>query len=356
MSNILIIKHGSLGDIAQASGAIQDISENHKNDQVYILTTKPYFELFKKNPFIQDVILDKRLPKYNLIYLYFLMREIKKYKFSKVFDLQNSSRTNFYKNILFPKAGKDIWSSSLTTMPINENKEMFDKNLISQRDLDNAQSAFKLTKIALENAKQDLSYCTIKAPFDGVVGARHIENNSYVRAGDTIATLQDRSQLYFSFQVPERIMTANAGNQNIKATAFIIDQEDKVFDIHYVEHETTPDPISQTYNVTFAIDGEVTNLFFPGSRATVKIELLDQDEQVLIIPLNALVGDKAEGFFVWRFNPEKSVVEKVKVEVAKLLNNKVVIAKGIKAGDKIVSAAVVQMRENLKVKEYKAEF
>ena len=52
MSNILIIKLGSLGDIAQASGAIQDISENHKKDQVHILTTKPYFELFKKNPFI----------------------------------------------------------------------------------------------------------------------------------------------------------------------------------------------------------------------------------------------------------------------------------------------------------------
>ena len=48
MSNILIIKHGSLGDIAQASGAIQDISENHKKDQIYLLTTKPYYELFKK--------------------------------------------------------------------------------------------------------------------------------------------------------------------------------------------------------------------------------------------------------------------------------------------------------------------
>ena len=71
MSNILIIKHGSLGDIAQASGAIQDISENHKNDQIYLLTTKPYSELFKKNPFIHEVIIDKRLPKYNLIYLYF---------------------------------------------------------------------------------------------------------------------------------------------------------------------------------------------------------------------------------------------------------------------------------------------
>ena len=96
MSNILIIKHGSLGDIAQASGAIQDISENYKNDQIYLLTTKPYFDLFKKNPFINEVILDKRLPKYNLIYLYFLMREIKKCSFYKVFDLQNSSRTNIY--------------------------------------------------------------------------------------------------------------------------------------------------------------------------------------------------------------------------------------------------------------------
>ena len=77
MSNILIIKHGSLGDIAQASGAIQDISENHKNDRIYLLTTKAYLEVFKKNPFIHEVILDKRLPRYNLIYLYFLMKELK---------------------------------------------------------------------------------------------------------------------------------------------------------------------------------------------------------------------------------------------------------------------------------------
>ena len=133
MSNILIIKHGSLGDIAQASGAIQDISENHKNDQIYLLTTKPYFDLFKKNPLIHDVILDKRLPRYNLIYLYFLMRELKKYNFTKVFDLQNSSRTNFYKNILFPKADTGVWSSSITTLPLDKDKNEFDKNSVLER-------------------------------------------------------------------------------------------------------------------------------------------------------------------------------------------------------------------------------
>ena len=107
MSNILIIKHGSLGDIAKACGAIQDISENHKQDEIHLLTTKPYFDLFKKNPHISDVILDKRLSRLNLIYLYSLMKNIKKYNFSKVYDLQNSSRTAFYKKILFPKATKD---------------------------------------------------------------------------------------------------------------------------------------------------------------------------------------------------------------------------------------------------------
>ena len=83
MSNILIIKHGSLGDIAQASGAIQDIYENHKDNEIRLLTTKPYFDLFKKNPYISNVILDKRLSKLNLIYLYSLMRSIKKYNFTK---------------------------------------------------------------------------------------------------------------------------------------------------------------------------------------------------------------------------------------------------------------------------------
>ena len=133
MPNILIIKHGSLGDIAQACGAIQDISENHKNDQIHLLTTKPYFELFNKNPFIHHVILDKRLSRFNLIYLYLLMSVLKKLNFIKVYDLQNSSRTTFYKNILSPKSKFDTWSSSGTTIPNNTSKEEFDKRPVLNR-------------------------------------------------------------------------------------------------------------------------------------------------------------------------------------------------------------------------------
>ena len=133
MSNILIIKHGSLGDIAQASGAIQDIFENHKDNKIYLLTTKPYLDLFKKNPNLTDIILDKKLSRFNLIYLYTLMRKIKKLNFVKVFDLQNSSRTVFYKKILFSKFDLNMWSSSETTLPTDKTTEEFDKKPVLDR-------------------------------------------------------------------------------------------------------------------------------------------------------------------------------------------------------------------------------
>ena len=133
MSNILIIKHGSLGDIAQASGAIQDICINHSTDDIFLLTTNPYLDLFKKNKSLKEIILDKRLSRFNLIYLYSLMKKIKKNKFTKVYDLQNSSRTSFYKKILFPNANLNIWCSSETTLPNDKTKEEFDKNPVLER-------------------------------------------------------------------------------------------------------------------------------------------------------------------------------------------------------------------------------
>ena len=235
-------------------------------------------------------------------------------------------------------------------------KDVFEKNVASQRDYDDAKSQFSITKIALENAEQDLSYCTIRAPFDAVVGARYIENDSLIRSGDSLANLQDRSELYFTFEVPERIMTANVGNRDVKASAHIIGQEDNVYDIHYVEHKTTPDPITQTYGVTFALKGEVANAFYPGSRAIVNIMPNNNSERALLVPLSALVGNSDAGFSVWRLNEQDSKLTQVKVKVSKLHGDYALLSSGIKAGDKVVSAAVSQMREGLLVREYKATY
>jgi len=116
MSNILIIKLGSLGDVVQISGALRDIREHHKNEKITILTTAKYLNLFKNCLYVDDCLEDERLPRYNIFYLLRLKKIINSLKFVKVYDLQNSKRTNFYRKFLFNI--KD-WSSS---KDIPENK------------------------------------------------------------------------------------------------------------------------------------------------------------------------------------------------------------------------------------------
>jgi ADP-heptose:LPS heptosyltransferase len=109
MSNILIIKLGSLGDVVQISGALKDIRNFHKNDKIYILTTSKFINLFKACPYIDECIKDENKPRFNFFYLLNLKKNIKKYNFKKVYDLQNSNRTIFYRKYLFNI--KD-WSSA----------------------------------------------------------------------------------------------------------------------------------------------------------------------------------------------------------------------------------------------------
>ena len=69
MSNILIIKHGSLGDLIQANGAIKDIKNFYSNRKVFLLTTQPYSIFMSECPYLDGVLIDKRLPRWNLFYL-----------------------------------------------------------------------------------------------------------------------------------------------------------------------------------------------------------------------------------------------------------------------------------------------
>ena len=121
MSNILIIKHGSLGDIVQISGVLRDLRENHIDKKIFLLTTLPYIELLTKCPYVDGVLLDRRLPRWNLIYLIKLKKLLKKFNFSHIYDLQNSSRTSFYRKFLLKSP---IWSSTETILRNGQKKKI----------------------------------------------------------------------------------------------------------------------------------------------------------------------------------------------------------------------------------------
>ena len=130
MSNILIIKHGSLGDLIQANGAIKDIKNFYSNRKVFLLTTQPYSIFMSECPYLDGVLIDKRLPRWNIFYLNNLKKTLSKYDFSKVFDLQNSSRTKFYKRFIIKNVD---WSSTETALEPGQRKSDFDKDPVLDR-------------------------------------------------------------------------------------------------------------------------------------------------------------------------------------------------------------------------------
>jgi len=163
MSNILIIKHGSLGDLIQANGAIKDIKEFYENRKVFLLTSAPYTIFMSECPYIDGVITDKRLPRWNLFFLYNLKKSLSKYNFSKVFDLQNSRRTRFYRNFILKNAE---WSSSTDTLESGQSKKDFDNYPVLDRmelQLKKSNIPTKYVKnIDLNWANEDLSSLTNK--------------------------------------------------------------------------------------------------------------------------------------------------------------------------------------------------
>jgi RND family efflux transporter MFP subunit len=234
-------------------------------------------------------------------------------------------------------------------------RQLIAKQLVPQSTLDEAQTAFELAEIAVNNAKQDLAYTEIIAPFKGQIAQRLVDNNSYVQAGEIIASIQDRSQVYFNVHVPERLFTLYASRDDAQVEGAILAHPSDWKALLYVEHSALADPITQTYKVVFSKPSDPSNPITPGARAKVRVHL---DEvggiRQLIIPYTALLAEK-DSFFVWRFNPQTEEVNKIPVSIVNVQGDYAGVTGQLVEGDKIVSAGSSKMRESMRVKEYIAE-
>ena len=93
MKKILIIKHGSLGDIISATSVLKDIRDHYINDQIIILTTNKFKNFFLESPFANIVLVDNRD---GIVKSLIIVGKIIKLKVDLIIDLQNTRRTVLY--------------------------------------------------------------------------------------------------------------------------------------------------------------------------------------------------------------------------------------------------------------------
>ena len=91
--NILIIKHGSIGDFVMSIGSMLSIRNKFPENKIYLLTTTLIKNIFFQIPYVDKILIDDR--KSNLDFIKYLIK-LKKLDISLVIDLQNSQRTEIY--------------------------------------------------------------------------------------------------------------------------------------------------------------------------------------------------------------------------------------------------------------------
>ena len=93
MKRLLLIKHGSLGDIISSTSVIIDVKNHFKKYEIFLLTTSKYKFFFHQSNIVDEILIDDR----NGIFSIFnIIKLILSFKFEIIIDLQNSQRTSVY--------------------------------------------------------------------------------------------------------------------------------------------------------------------------------------------------------------------------------------------------------------------
>jgi len=231
------------------------------------------------------------------------------------------------------------------------------KGYTSKQNVTKAETAYELAKIRVENARADMEYSKLYAPFDGTVSKRLVEENTYVPRGSRIAELQDLTQVYFSIDVSERLVSELKGQEIIKAVAKLSNTAKTEYAVSYAEHEATTNPVSQTYKVYFGMPYPNDNNINLGSNASLFVTIeKDKKRNYVQIPLSAVLTSADQQSYVWVFSPQTQLASKKQVTLGRIQGDKVAVQSGLKEGDQIVISGVSKIHADQKLKPFSGEF
>ena len=111
-NNILIIKHGALGDLIQITSSLKSIRQKYPDSKITLLTDIKFKFFSDRIIFVDEIIYENRPSFFRIDKWLTIILKIIKRKFNIVFDLQNSDRTSVYYFFIKLFNSKTVWSGN----------------------------------------------------------------------------------------------------------------------------------------------------------------------------------------------------------------------------------------------------
>jgi membrane fusion protein, multidrug efflux system len=246
----------------------------------------------------------------------------------------------------------------LKQQTLERNRPLLAKKLISQQEFDTLQTEVeaaaaqvKLDRAAVEQAEIDLGYCSITAPVEGVTGKRLVDPGNVVVAntGAVLVNIKSVDPLYLDFSLPENDLPQVRKWMGKGGLAVQVSPTGDPGGPYPGELELIDNTVDSA-TAAFALRASIPNpdrQLWPGQYATVQLVLYTEKAAVLVPVPAVQLGQK--GMYLFVIKDDLTADLRDDIEVGLQEGGNLVVTKGVKAGERVVTSGQLGLSPGAKV-------
>ncbi len=216
---------------------------------------------------------------------------------------------------------------------------------VSPSELERAVASAEAARAQRDLAQVALERMHIRAPFDGVVGARQVSPGDRVSKTTPLVRIDAVARLRLLFTVPEAALALARDGSAVGIAVAPYPNETFPGQVYYVS------PTLDALNRRLSLKAFVPNAehrLKPGMFANIRLEIATHAD-ALVVPESAVAYD-VDGVFVWRVGADQQA-ERVPVALGIRQAGRVEVRRGLSAGDRVVSAGTHKVVAGATVQE-----
>ncbi|MEZ8473066.1 efflux RND transporter periplasmic adaptor subunit [Vibrio cyclitrophicus] len=240
----------------------------------------------------------------------------------------------------------------LANSQFKQASKLYAKKLVSTDYYDQALNTFTAAEVELDQAKTNLGYTTLVAPFDGVVSMVFGKQYQLIAEKQPVLNILNHSEMDVTFSIPVSKLEDRSIQDLTSSNMWVVMDSHRGIRIptRFKEISTQPDEDTNSYQAVVSIvkpDG--INLL---SGMTAQVEVQKSKSQLGIgIVDSAWLSRETNHGELWRYSPESQLISKVQVSLDPQGN----VIDGLSPGDLIVEAGVDVLSEGQQVKAWQRE-
>jgi membrane fusion protein (multidrug efflux system) len=243
-------------------------------------------------------------------------------------------------------------AAELADQTYKRDQEQFAAQAISQANIDTDVSTLKSARAQVAAQQALIDEKIVKAPFAGRLGIRQVDIGQYLTSGTTVVTLQALDPILIDFYVPQQALAQMKIGQPVSATVDTYAQESFSGAIEAINSKV--DPSSRNVQVRANLHNPDKRLV-PGMFANVRIQYGEKNDQITLPQTVVTYNPFGDTVFVVEKNGaddkgnSRLTVQQRFVKLGATRGDQVAILSGIKAGEVVVSAGQMKLRNGVAV-------